>query len=193
MPAIVIAVTVERRRESSILMSTAIYAKGCERSRRVELLIFFFQAEDGIRDYKVTGVQTCALPISATCRPSRSRATPSTGAATCSPAASCSGSWSAARSSSPATPITPSWRRCASGRSEEHTSELQSPCNLVCRLLLEKKNKTDQARLVMSIGRRSAAVRSEQFRREPPITLFGVARSYSAEHPSELPTSRPFC
>src|SRR5256885_12025835 len=28
----------------------------------------------------------------------------------------------------------------AIGRSEEHTSELQSPCNLVCRLLLEKKN-----------------------------------------------------
>src|SRR5256885_8709281 len=28
--------------------------------------------------------------------------------------------------------------RCP-GRSEEHTSELQSPCNLVCRLLLEKK------------------------------------------------------
>src|SRR5256885_11836279 len=27
---------------------------------------FFFQAEDGIRDYKVTGVQTCALPISMT-------------------------------------------------------------------------------------------------------------------------------
>src|SRR5256885_4417859 len=30
----------------------------------------------------------------------------------------------------------------ASQRSEEHTSELQSPCNLVCRLLLEKKKKT---------------------------------------------------
>src|SRR5256885_6612991 len=29
-----------------------------------------------------------------------------------------------------------------SRRSEEHTSELQSPCNLVCRLLLEKKNIT---------------------------------------------------
>src|SRR5256885_8813808 len=29
------------------------------------------------------------------------------------------------------------------GRSEEHTSELQSPCNLVCRLLLEKKKKQD--------------------------------------------------
>src|SRR5256885_3037533 len=28
-------------------------------------------------------------------------------------------------------------------RSEEHTSELQSPCNLVCRLLLEKKKKHD--------------------------------------------------
>src|SRR5258706_7101729 len=28
------------------------------------LLFFFFQAEDGIRDWSVTGVQTCALPIS---------------------------------------------------------------------------------------------------------------------------------
>src|SRR2546426_6975914 len=38
--------------------------------------------------------------------------------------------------------------RCASAsaarvRSEEHTSELQSPCNLVCRLLLEKKNREE--------------------------------------------------
>src|SRR5256885_15206384 len=32
------------------------------------------------------------------------------------------------------------WDR-KTGRSEEHTSELQSPCNLVCRLLLEKKKK----------------------------------------------------
>src|SRR5256885_10729954 len=30
----------------------------------VFFIFFFFQAEDGIRDYKVTGVQTCALPIS---------------------------------------------------------------------------------------------------------------------------------
>src|SRR5256885_5471978 len=30
-------------------------------------------------------------------------------------------------------------RHPGQGRSEEHTSELQSPCNLVCRLLLEKK------------------------------------------------------
>src|SRR5256885_11892113 len=32
-------------------------------------------------------------------------------------------------------------------RSEEHTSELQSPCNLVCRLLLEKKKKSKPAKL----------------------------------------------
>src|SRR2546429_3359827 len=31
----------------------------------VLVIIFFFQAEDGIRDVAVTGVQTCALPISA--------------------------------------------------------------------------------------------------------------------------------
>src|SRR5256885_3523371 len=45
--------------------------KGCRRSFytpsvrcRVHCIVyFFFQAEDGIRDYKVTGVQTCALPI----------------------------------------------------------------------------------------------------------------------------------
>src|SRR5256885_9843995 len=37
--------------------------------------------------------------------------------------------------------------RGQSGRSEEHTSELQSPCNLVCRLLLEKKKQTHQLAL----------------------------------------------
>src|SRR2546426_5172090 len=35
-------------------------------------------------------------------------------------------------------------------RSEEHTSELQSPCNLVCRLLLEKKKKTDNNEMPFS-------------------------------------------
>src|SRR2546426_9115526 len=34
-------------------------------------------------------------------------------------------------------------RAALSARSEEHTSELQSPCNLVCRLLLEKKKKKE--------------------------------------------------
>src|SRR5256885_12318674 len=89
-------------------------------------LFFFFQAEDGIRVYKVTGVQTCALPISlpvssVTARP------PSwpPGRAATLQARRC---WPPAAASTP----TPK-------RSEEHTSELQSPCNLVCRLLLEKK------------------------------------------------------
>src|SRR3989454_2208676 len=35
----------------------------------------------------------------------------------------------------------PALRDAKVSRSEEHTSELQSPCNLVCRLLLEKKKK----------------------------------------------------
>src|SRR3989440_5497208 len=41
----------------------------------VFFLFFFFQAEDGIRDLIVTGVQTCALPISPTsrCNPTRDR------------------------------------------------------------------------------------------------------------------------
>src|SRR6478735_12536742 len=47
-------------------------------------------------------------------------------------------SWSARRTSSCRRP------RGSSGRSEEHTSELQSPCNLVCRLLLEKKKVTGE-------------------------------------------------
>src|SRR6266850_4577757 len=40
-------------------------------------------------------------------------------------------------------------RRARAFRSEEHTSELQSPCNLVCRLLLEKKKKTIYLYLVL--------------------------------------------
>src|SRR5256885_10424434 len=39
-------------------------------------------------------------------------------------------------------------RRAA--RSEEHTSELQSPCNLVCRLLLEKKKKCTSHKLALA-------------------------------------------
>src|SRR5256885_6259784 len=41
------------------------------------------------------------------------------------------------------------WLKCKyMRRSEEHTSELQSPCNLVCRLLLEKKKKNNSPRPV---------------------------------------------
>src|SRR2546430_10297978 len=81
---------------------------------------FFFQAEDGIRDLTVTGVQTCALPISANQRKGRA-------------ALRC-----CVRRSHPARNRGSS----VTSRSEEHTSELQSQSNLVCRLLLEKKKTT---------------------------------------------------
>src|SRR5256885_10589884 len=45
-------------------------------------------------------------------------------------------------------------------RSEEHTSELQSPCNLVCRLLLEKKNRViAQSLLLLVLDRLPVAAR----------------------------------
>src|SRR2546426_8802037 len=44
-------------------------------------------------------------------------------------------------------------RRPGEHRSEEHTSELQSPCNLVCRLLLEKKK--NPVRLFLRMMRRA--------------------------------------
>src|SRR5256885_4053804 len=118
----------------------------------LQFSVFFFQAEDGIRDYKVTGVQTCALPISCS--------TPRPGCCCPMPTSACglraaapapwttalrAGPWTMAsrlaRARTRSRPHRPAMCRwphpCA--RSEEHTSELQSPCNLVCRLLLEKK------------------------------------------------------
>src|SRR5260370_11087538 len=55
--------------------------------------------------------------------------------------------WSPGRISPKPIPLPPSRRPCVlpgprAARSEEHTSELQSHLNLVCRLLLEKKKKT---------------------------------------------------
>src|SRR5262249_62222755 len=41
----------------------AVHDSAAPRSRVFVGLLFFFQAEDGIRDWSVTGVQTCALPI----------------------------------------------------------------------------------------------------------------------------------
>src|SRR2546427_1373193 len=89
--------------------------------------IFFFQAEDGIRDLTVTGVQTCALPIC--CRWSRPLSPPRTRSP-----------WSmrCRRQGCPRSRSRP-LSRPRPFRSEEHTSELQSQSNLVCRLLLEKK------------------------------------------------------
>src|SRR2546429_1758607 len=81
-------------------------------------MFFFFQAEDGIRDVAVTGVQTCALPIS------RQRGI---------------GAIERPRECGPKNPKALLGR--IDRRSEEHTSELQSRLHLVCRLLLEKKKK----------------------------------------------------
>src|SRR5207244_9528736 len=106
-----------------------------------------FQAEDGIRNDLVTGVQTCALPIfnstyiNAIIQPCCPMSEPLQSSAVLlgsyvpfpryrsrsimqvilSPQASKEGAL------------------CSILRSEEHTSELQSPDHLVCRLLLEKK------------------------------------------------------
>src|SRR2546425_7338526 len=90
------------------------------------MCIFFFQAEDGIRDKLVTGVQTCALPISLGLRP-------------CGSTQKMSGTSSTGRRvNSTSIRRRPTAYACCS-RSEEHTSELQSLAYLVCRLLLEKK------------------------------------------------------
>src|SRR5256885_8641038 len=128
--------------------------------RLLVLFFFFFQAEDGIRDYKVTGVQTCALPI---CLFMTSFAI---AGAVGGPIAGAimNGMQGVGHLSSwqwlfilegipsviagffvllylPEKPANARWLSPAEQRavrSEEHTSELQSPCNLVCRLLLEK-------------------------------------------------------
>src|SRR5688572_32334655 len=87
---------------------------------------FFFQAEDGIRDLTVTGVQTCALPISN------------------SPAAHLTaqpGQRPPVKSIISLTEEQIDQIAYNPPRSEEHTSELQSQSNLVCRHLLEKKQR----------------------------------------------------
>src|SRR6266481_9419555 len=107
---------------------------------------FFFQAEDGIRDGTVTGVQTCALPISGLGQEPGTRAfirelvrrcpvpllVDADGLNALAPSGREPGALDALRRET-ATVLTP--------RSEEHTSELQSQFHLVCRLLLEKKKK----------------------------------------------------
>src|SRR2546430_9639124 len=113
----------------------------------VGLSILFFQAEDGIRDLTVTGVQTCALPISSTSADSAGTRASAPGypqvdsqlaRSRCPPWVSTASGWnwtpSTGRVRCRSAITTP-----ASVRSEEHTSELQSQSNLVCRLLLEKK------------------------------------------------------
>src|SRR2546430_12452939 len=100
---------------------------------RVVSMFFFFQAEDGIRDLTVTGVQTCALPIFPADAPGIRGVQ----------VGEQLGEGALARAVLADQRHDPS-RLDRQGhvleRSEEHTSELQSQSNLVCRLLLEKKN-----------------------------------------------------
>src|SRR5437764_11801416 len=109
------------------------------------LFIFFFQAEDGIRGTSVTGVQTCALPILY---------------------------WFAVgavvKVSTTVLTVAAWFGTPTSLRSEEHTSELQSPMYLVCRLLLEKKEDRDLSLLACAGGdeQRSAGCVQEEPGRE---------------------------
>src|SRR5690606_40571252 len=107
--------------------------------RSLQSLFFFFQAEDGIRDFHVTGVQTCALPIYFI------HLDPGP-IMILQPRVEDAEKYSKARLATMIrdTPVLKSRiaaLRAKDGRSEEHTSELQSRENLVCRLLLEKKKK----------------------------------------------------
>src|SRR2546427_4508864 len=107
---------------------------------------FFFQAEDGIRDLTVTGVQTCALPISflkAIRAESDAIVNITTGG---------SPHMTVPERMRPVTEFQPELASLNMGsmRSEEHTSELQSQSNLVCRLLLEKKKRYNNKKTIMS-------------------------------------------
>src|SRR2546430_4095577 len=106
---------------------------------------FFFQAEDGIRDLTVTGVQTCALPISQDVVGVVQVVTAGKDDTLSDIARRFNvGYEEIVRANPKVDPWLPGEGReivVPSQRSEEHTSELQSQSNLVCRLLLEKKKK----------------------------------------------------
>src|SRR5688572_31849703 len=57
-------------------------------------------------------------------------------------------------------------------RSEEHTSELQSQSNLVCRLLLEKKNKQHSINYLWHHSKRNTPSTMTQSHRSPPLMTF---------------------
>src|SRR5256885_7071136 len=75
-------------------------------------------------------------------------------------------------------------------RSEEHTSELQSPCNLVCRLLLEKKNSVRACRLTqLPTKHAQVALRSPDHDLLTTIQL-GLAYHHPGPVQQELPVNR---
>src|SRR5256886_8117474 len=106
---------------------------------------FFFQAEDGIRYLTVTGVQTCALPISLLDLVAVGVENPVEHRRRGAPRPLQHQRLVKADAGAPiretAQQLGPQHRLVGGRieRSEEHTSELQSQSNLVCRLLLEKK------------------------------------------------------
>src|ERR1022692_1915612 len=71
--------------------------------------------------------------------------------------------------------------RASSIRSEEHTSELQSPCNLVCRFLLEKKKRKDNAegRVAVGISFHADPISAEHtlFRSEMPMRITDIQKT----------------
>src|SRR6202040_4404400 len=75
------------------------------------------------------------------------------------------------------------WRPPARGRSEEHTSELQSPVHLVCRLLLEKKKHKPEPRERLQPNRESANHASAEL---PQPLYAGPHAEEWANHAREL-------
>src|SRR5437868_9056864 len=107
---------------------------------------FFLQAEDGIRDRNVTGVQTCALPISASSATAVARCSMVRSPKrdlSCQSRTGVSGfrpfSFASQSTAVCSLPISSTSLISSPWRSEEHTSELQSRFDFVCRFLLEKK------------------------------------------------------
>src|SRR2546430_10901720 len=145
---------------------------------------FFFQAEDGIRDLTVTGVQTCALPIlSPAARSAASIGMTQRRVVSAESASALGGSRSDTASSGNVTSGAYSRRtRGSATRSEEHTSELQSQSNLVCRLLLEKKKQVHGVRRWIQPYRpyprcssTACRTRSSQPCPAPPWSQWGLA------------------
>src|SRR2546427_1962878 len=86
--------------------------------------------------------------------------------------------------------VRPSLRMTESPRSEEHTSELQSQSNLVCRLLLEKKKKSTKHRLSRRMKyRHTTTSPTLSFYLEQPRTPRRKARAHTTKR--HAPKRRP--